>query len=528
MAQTQLYVAEELTAEALYPKLKPSEKNWRCEQHKKACGLMAEGWAKLGPLASGGRWDKESAYTGVALWLKGYHAAQGFPQLSPEVAGAFPALSRTLQEHMPWVTAEGRRLQADDNPARYALRVTFTCVGLVSLVGLGGAMGTQLSGEAAEGHAELINSVTLMGNSALEKLGGPLLHEGSLTPADSKGIAALATTQGGAAAEALLQSIPVHVTAIYMLQVLYDIDLRVLKWVLHYCLARAAKDAYARARVGMGAAGGRDAAARAAAAANSARERWLSHCRALQALEPGSGLAAFMEAEVRSQDPRGRSDTIRDMRAAAETAARRGDDLTSWLAHLNTALLLAGRLGRAGPEGAQPEDVQRELDAAAAQRASARRWGGALLLEGRCRAVKQEVQRALQAAGVEGLHLEGAQGEAGPSAAASAPRDPYHPILPAELPARKCSGCEKLFHKASLCGRCRSVWYCSRACQAAHWRAGHKAECSRLAEERARAGAGGEGSDDEEGKGKGQGEVGAKAEPEAGASAATAAEESTA
>ena len=27
------------------------------------------------------------------------------------------------------------------------------------------------------------------------------------------------------------------------------------------------------------------------------------------------------------------------------------------------------------------------------------------------------------------------------------------------------------------CSQCRSVRYCSRECQRAHWRAGHKAEC---------------------------------------------------
>ncbi|KAG2447655.1 hypothetical protein HYH02_007571 [Chlamydomonas schloesseri] len=32
-----------------------------------------------------------------------------------------------------------------------------------------------------------------------------------------------------------------------------------------------------------------------------------------------------------------------------------------------------------------------------------------------------------------------------------------------------------------LCGRCRCVRYCCGGCQAAHWKAGHKAECARLA-----------------------------------------------
>ena len=51
------------------------------------------------------------------------------------------------------------------------------------------------------------------------------------------------------------------------------------------------------------------------------------------------------------------------------------------------------------------------------------------------------------------------------------------------LPQRACSapGCSEqegylgLFKKCGRCGRAR---YCSRACQAAHWQAGHKRECT--------------------------------------------------
>ena len=30
------------------------------------------------------------------------------------------------------------------------------------------------------------------------------------------------------------------------------------------------------------------------------------------------------------------------------------------------------------------------------------------------------------------------------------------------------------------CGGCKRCYYCSKACQAAHWKAGHKAECKEL------------------------------------------------
>ena len=49
--------------------------------------------------------------------------------------------------------------------------------------------------------------------------------------------------------------------------------------------------------------------------------------------------------------------------------------------------------------------------------------------------------------------------------------------------ARRCAGpgCdteEKFRGLFKACGRCGKVHYCSRACQVAHWRAGHKQECT--------------------------------------------------
>jgi hypothetical protein len=49
----------------------------------------------------------------------------------------------------------------------------------------------------------------------------------------------------------------------------------------------------------------------------------------------------------------------------------------------------------------------------------------------------------------------------GPSACAACERE----RAPDEAPFRKC-------------GRCRTLFYCSTACQAAHWTAGHKRECT--------------------------------------------------
>jgi len=49
-----------------------------------------------------------------------------------------------------------------------------------------------------------------------------------------------------------------------------------------------------------------------------------------------------------------------------------------------------------------------------------------------------------------------------------------------------CSCCNKegQADDMPLCARCRSVYYCSRACQRRHWKQGHKKECERLEHER--------------------------------------------
>ena len=39
-----------------------------------------------------------------------------------------------------------------------------------------------------------------------------------------------------------------------------------------------------------------------------------------------------------------------------------------------------------------------------------------------------------------------------------------------------CANCGKP-EAANRCGRCQSIVYCSRACQASHWKSGHKKMC---------------------------------------------------
>ncbi|PRW45100.1 MYND finger [Chlorella sorokiniana] len=48
-----------------------------------------------------------------------------------------------------------------------------------------------------------------------------------------------------------------------------------------------------------------------------------------------------------------------------------------------------------------------------------------------------------------------------------------------------CSGCGSKSSELKFCARCQEAKYCSRACQAAHWKAGHKAECVPRAGQRA-------------------------------------------
>jgi hypothetical protein len=62
----------------------------------------------------------------------------------------------------------------------------------------------------------------------------------------------------------------------------------------------------------------------------------------------------------------------------------------------------------------------------------------------------------------------GAQGEAAAGSSSSSSK---------VKPAKPCANCGELFPKLKVCTRCRSVSYCSKDCQLAHWRAGHKQVC---------------------------------------------------
>ena len=44
---------------------------------------------------------------------------------------------------------------------------------------------------------------------------------------------------------------------------------------------------------------------------------------------------------------------------------------------------------------------------------------------------------------------------------------------------QKCAECGKTVERSKLCGECRMVGYCGKACQQRHW-ASHRAMCSHL------------------------------------------------
>ncbi len=48
----------------------------------------------------------------------------------------------------------------------------------------------------------------------------------------------------------------------------------------------------------------------------------------------------------------------------------------------------------------------------------------------------------------------------------------------AALMLRKCAQCGHQSHVLHCCALCRQPWFCDKACQTAHWRAGHRQACT--------------------------------------------------
>jgi hypothetical protein len=55
-------------------------------------------------------------------------------------------------------------------------------------------------------------------------------------------------------------------------------------------------------------------------------------------------------------------------------------------------------------------------------------------------------------------------------------------VIPSRVPLDRCEGCEcdnveEEFHAFSVCAQCKTAVYCSKKCQRAHWKEGHKTTC---------------------------------------------------
>ncbi|PNH09379.1 hypothetical protein TSOC_003968, partial [Tetrabaena socialis] len=292
-------------------------------------------------------------------------------------------------------------------------------------------------------------------------------------------------------AKEALNACPLYLRTSFLLRA-YGTDLRAIKWLLHYAAVRAAKEEFYRLMAGND---------RAAAA--DVCVKWLPHCHSLGPLAPpapaagsssNSGTSAqplspqaeFMVAEARGAVEGGVPDTLAAMQAAARSADRLGDDLVGWLAWLNVALWTVD--GSAGGDFSEDEVLQ-ALDAAAAQRSSAKRWGGDIILESRCRSLKASILQSLKdARAVAKPRADGRLPVQRPLAAAGV--GPWLPLESARMKHRKCAGCHCAFAKAQACSGCKQVWYCGRPCQLQHWRSKHKAECAQMAAAVAAAGLG--------------------------------------
>ncbi|GLI67465.1 hypothetical protein VaNZ11_011653 [Volvox africanus] len=475
------------TMDALYRKISRDKRTWRCEQTKKSSDLLQRAWELLRPIAEG-RWDKENAYNGLSLLIKGIYEGQGYAAMPYDMTVKINNLLQIVQDNMPYMDVNGRRAQGDDSPARYALRVSFVCVSLVVASSLSLGAGQRGSVEAET--VLLQSKAKEIAVTAMDKLGGPLTHEGTLTAEDKAYIARLATASGPEV-QHLVVATPMNVLALYMLQVQYDIEMRVIKWVLNYVAALCAKQEFSRALSQSVVVQGPSARAAPLAA-------WVRHSSALGKLEPASPLSGFMVAEARAAEgPNTQSLAL--MKAAAEAAERRGDDLLAWLARLDVAeLLMHGAQGPTFSEG----EVLQEFEKSAAQEASAKSWGGAFLLESQCRANEESLKEALQSAREQhqkqlaetGLAATAEDDGRLPSVKV---RGDWKALAPGAVSLRECASCKKLFQKAMTCGKCKQVWYCGRDCQMAHWRAGHREECVLLAKAAAKAAASKSAADDD-------------------------------
>ncbi|KAG2436706.1 hypothetical protein HXX76_006232 [Chlamydomonas incerta] len=516
-----------------------------------------------------GRWNKETTYSGLAKFLKGFYLAQGYPELPTDLLASMAELMKDIQA----------RVEVTNNCVAMLLAVTLHAVGR-----------TRTALTRAQDR-QIIGSVEQMASRLLDKMGGPVLHEGNFSETDMAGMHMLQDASAGPGLDGAISSLPLHLSVSMSLveaalplpprtsptafgsgnetakqlvtqygsgketdkqlegarrggrarlkqpnpiyysgrakhsgpRGLGGMNLRVLKWTLNYVLARCAKERCDHYMVANDHAGARASAA-----------LWLEYARRLAELAPpppksrpqgaaseedgdgeheiiGAGgpgtqpsaLAAFMVAEARVSVEGANPRTLAAMRGAVKVAQAQGDDVVGWLAALNEAQLRVW--GAERMDGTFSEaSAQEALDLAAEQRASCRRWGGELATESRCRAMMDAIDKELQHSREWAEQLRRREQQAAPRGGNSRrppllpegrlpvrPRggDDWQSLQPVALAHHVCVACGKMYHKTQLCSRCKSVRYCGRECQAAHWKE-HKQECPKLAAAAAKDAAG--------------------------------------
>mgnify|MGYP001810821497 CR=1 FL=1 len=200
-------------------------------------------------------------------------------------------------------------------------------------------------------------------------------------------------------------------------------------------------------------------------------------------LQPGSAAALCIRASIQSQV----GATCAEQAAAWETALQAAEGERSWSLAAACAAELAGcRMTGGGNSGGAdaPTHVQPLIGQAKAALARCRPW----LLHGHADAVVAKLDALRQA-----LHSEG-RGIVQQGAPAV---HPFHLLATSESPPGQggwaahavddrptCAACSRQVAVVKRCTACRTAAYCSTACQRSHWPQ-HKAECRRLAAERA-------------------------------------------
>jgi hypothetical protein len=125
-------------------------------------------------------------------------------------------------------------------------------------------------------------------------------------------------------------------------------------------------------------------------------------------------------------------------------------------------------------DAAKPQATSQGLRSAAA--ADARPWTAG----GSSTAVTAAAPAGADGAGDDKEQQSGEQGTGaegtGPAAGSSSHSSTSNHSGSAK-PHRPCAHCGELFLKLKQCSRCKAVAYCSRECQVAHWKAGHKESC---------------------------------------------------